>query len=111
MLDIYTGVDWVMCLGTKRMPHRLMEMKIINLQRAEFKDYLKIKLKQRCSTLFHFEKFHYSNSKWYSVVCMAMCMYVCLTTLGYAPNEMTGCVLGETFSQFRTKASLSFRTV
>ena len=37
MLDIYTNMDWV-CVMNERMPHRLMEMKMINLQRIEFKD-------------------------------------------------------------------------
>ncbi len=35
LLDIYNDMDWV-------MPHRLMEMKMINLQRAEFKETPKI---------------------------------------------------------------------
>ncbi len=36
------------------MPHRLMQMKMINLQRAEFKDTPEIKVKQLCSRLVHF---------------------------------------------------------
>ncbi len=36
------------------MPHRLMEIKIINPQRAEFKDTPKIKVKKLCSRLVHF---------------------------------------------------------
>ena len=39
--------------------------------------------------------FHCSNSKWYSIVCMApTCLYACLTTMGHATNEMTDGVLG-----------------
>uniref|UniRef100_A0A3B3R3L8 Uncharacterized protein n=1 Tax=Paramormyrops kingsleyae TaxID=1676925 RepID=A0A3B3R3L8_9TELE len=34
------------CTENERMPHRLMEMKMINLQRAEFKDTPKIKVKK-----------------------------------------------------------------
>lgn len=40
ILDIYTDMDWVV---NERMPHNL-EMKTINLQRAEFKGTLKIKV-------------------------------------------------------------------
>lgn len=38
------------------MPHRLMEMEIINLQRFEFKETLKIKVK-KCCRLVHFTDF------------------------------------------------------
>ncbi len=76
------------------MPHRLMQMKMINLQRAEFKDTPEIKVKQLCSRLVHYLKFHCSNSEWYSVVSMApTCLYVCLTTSGHAPNETMDSVL------------------
>ncbi len=36
------------------MPHRLMEMKMINLQGASFKDTPKIKMEKLCSWLVHF---------------------------------------------------------
>ncbi len=36
------------------MPHHLMEILIINLQRAEFKDTPKIKVKNVCSWLVRF---------------------------------------------------------
>ncbi len=39
------------------MPHRLMEIKMINLQRAEFKATPKIKVKIWCSRLVHFAEF------------------------------------------------------
>lgn len=38
MLDIYTDMDWVMCSERQDITHRLKEMKIISLQRTEFKD-------------------------------------------------------------------------
>lgn len=37
-------VDWLMC-QKQRTPHRLMEMKTINLPRAEFKDTSNIEIK------------------------------------------------------------------
>lgn len=42
MLDIHTHVDWVMCWELKDW---LMEKKMRNLQWAEFKHHLKIKVK------------------------------------------------------------------
>ncbi len=46
---IWTGYS----VRNERMPHCLMEMKLINLQRAEFKDTPKIKVKKWCSRLVH----------------------------------------------------------
>lgn len=43
MLDICTYMDWVLF---QMMQHCLMEMTIISLQRAKFKDTLKIKVKK-----------------------------------------------------------------
>lgn len=85
---IHTRLDHV--LGVKRyQPHRLMEMTIINLQRVEFKHTPK----KFCLSILL--KFHCSNTKWYSVVCMVpMCLYVCLRISGHASNE-TGGVLGD----------------
>ncbi len=55
MLDIYSILILTgQCVRNERMPRRLMEMKMINLQRAELKDTPKIKVKKWCSRLVHF---------------------------------------------------------
>lgn len=59
MLDIYTDMDWALF---QMMQHCLMEMTIIGLQRAKFKDTLKIKVKKLHGRLVHFPKFNFSNS-------------------------------------------------
>lgn len=61
-------------------------MKVINLQRVVFKDTWKSEMEKMTWQ----PKFHCSNSKWYSVVCMApTCLYACLITLGHDPYDMT----------------------
>ncbi len=72
-----------------------MEMRMINLQRAEFKDTPKIKVKKRCSRLVHFAEISLQQLKMVLSSCMApTCLYACLTMSGHAPNETTDGVLG-----------------
>lgn len=73
--------------GTKRCH---IEIRMIKLQRAEFKVSLKIKVIKWCSMQSTLLKCNCSHSKQYSVVCIvSMTLYACLMMLGHASNEMT----------------------
>lgn len=71
--------------GTKRCH---IEIKMINLQRAEVS--LKIKVIKWCSMQSTLLKCNCSHSKQYSIVCIvSMTLCTCLMMLGLASNEMT----------------------
>ncbi len=55
-----------------------MEMKIINLQRAEFKDTLKIKVKKLCSRLVHFAEMSLQQLKMVHSSLYGPHMLVCM---------------------------------
>lgn len=76
----------------EKMPLCLMEIKIIDLQRAEFKDTPKIRVKIYAIL----PKCYCSNSELYQVVCIGhMSLYAHLTTSRHGPNETMDSVLGE----------------
>lgn len=63
------------------MPHCLMEIKIINLQRAEFRERQKIRVKKWNIGLVHATEISLSS--------LYVCLYTCLKTLGHYHNETT----------------------
>ncbi len=89
MLDIYTDMDW--------------EMKILNIQRAEFKDTPEIKVKNWCSMLVHFAEISMQQLMVLSSVYGPLVL-VCM----HALNETTD---GVPSSQIWTRPSLSSWTV
>ncbi len=60
------------------MPHHLMEMKIINLHRAEFKDTLKIKVNKLCRRLVHFAEMSLQQLKMVHSSLYGPRMLVCM---------------------------------